>query len=416
MENKQPSMTKIWCLICLCFDYSLSGNNTELDLHNKLFSSYNPDVKPLKNASEPIEISMKLTIMSIDNIDEKKQSFSVRGYLEVSWTDEYLTWDSSKYQGVTAINVQNKNIWLPDLALRNVFSRPTELGQGSGRAVVNNKGLVIIWPYNLYTVACGIKIRHFPFDIQTCELLFLSWTNPSSAMRLKPANTIELKSYRKNGEWELASHSVIFYQEPFGNDTWDIAKITFSLKRKSLFQVMNIIAPILCITLLNLTCFVVPAESGEKIALCISMFLTLAVFLSTITDLLPESSDEVSILSIYVCLQLLGSGITVICTVISLYLYHRDQTQHINVLFLLLCKVFLRRHTDTHPVKYQPQSILGTEYIQEPAPNRKSFALSGLDSRVTWKIVSRAFDRLCLIMAILWNACLIICLVISYHQ
>ena len=46
--------------------------------------------------------------------------------------------------------------------------------------------------------------------------------------------------------------------------------------------------------------FLVPAVSGEKVALCLSLFLTLAVFLTTITTFMPESSDEISVLGIYV--------------------------------------------------------------------------------------------------------------------
>ena len=78
--------------------------------------------------------------------------------------------------------------------------------------------------------------------------------------------------------------------------------------------------------------------SGEKVALCISMFLAFAVFLTTIRSFMPESSDEVSILSIYVFIQLFGSGISIFCTIVSLFLYHRDPAIPINGALLKLYK------------------------------------------------------------------------------
>ena len=391
-------------------------NGTETELHTKLFQGYNPDVRPVLNTSETVEVVVKLNLMSFDNIDEKKQSFSVRAFLEVKWTDEFLTWDPEE-NGVRTINVQTKSIWLPDLALEDVYDRPTDLGQDTGRAVVNYNGSIVIWPYKLYTVACKIKIHYFPFDVQNCVLDFLSWTNPSSAMQLLRdiPEVISFGFYRENGEWELDSHEILQYQRPYGNDSWDHIKFSFSLRRKWLFQVMNIIAPIVCISLLNLTCFVVPAESGEKIALCISMFLTLAVFLTTITSLLPESSDEVSILGIYVCLQLLGSGFTIVFSVVSLQLYHRDKDQPVSNSFLLLCKVFCQSKSATHRIKYQHRNGIGLSYVQEPDSCDKPVVLSESESRVTWTLVSHAFDRLCFVLSLCWNVCLLVGLSIAFH-
>ena len=118
-------------------------------------------------------------------------------------------------------------------------------------------------------------------------------------MRLLPNKdvVISFSSYQHSGEWDLESYTVTEYQRPYGNDFFDHIKFTFSLRRKWLFQVMHLIAPIVCISLLNITCFMVPAVSGEKVALCISMLLAFAVFLTTITSFMPESSDEVSFLA-----------------------------------------------------------------------------------------------------------------------
>lgn len=410
----------MFTVLFLAFNVGIgtTANHAERELHTKLFMNYNPDVKPMLNVSEPVNIYLKLYLMSIDNIDERKQSFSVRAFMEIRWIDEYLTWRPEEFSNVTAINVPNERIWQPDLALDNVYNSPTDLGQKYGRAVIENNGSVTIWPYKMYTVACKIKIHYFPFDVQECFLDLLSWTNPSSAMRLLsyPGREISFDSYQKNGEWALDWYNVTLYQHPYGNDSWDNVKFTFSFRRKWLFQVMNIIAPIVCISLLNLTCFLLPAESGEKITLCISIFLTLAVFLTTVTSFLPESSDEVSILGIYVCIQLFGSGLSVVCTVISLVLYHRDQELPVPHIFLWVCKIFCQTKRIKHSIKYQPQTGLGPPYVQESGSNNRSFTLPVTESDVSWTTVSRAFDRLCFTVSVCWNVVLLTGLVIAYSE
>ena len=251
---------------------------TETDLHMMLFDSYNPDVMPVKNKSDAIIISIELFLMNLDSIDEKKQTFTVRGFMENKWRNRHLTWNPSDFGEIKSINVQNKNIWLPDLALMNVYDSPTELGQRDGRTILDHNGVCVTWPYKVYQVGCKIHIRKFPFDVQTCELDFLSWTNPVSVLKLKTSEKLSFYYFKQSAEWALDSYEVIHYQNPYGFDFWDHVIFRFTFRRKWLFIVLNTIVPILCISCLNCVCFIIPADSGEKITLCISVFLTLVVF------------------------------------------------------------------------------------------------------------------------------------------
>ena len=54
---------------------------------------------PIRNKSDMIDISVDIFVMNIDNIDEKSQTFSVRAFLEVKWTNQFLTWRSKDYGG-----------------------------------------------------------------------------------------------------------------------------------------------------------------------------------------------------------------------------------------------------------------------------------------------------------------------------
>ena len=386
----------IWLLVFLCYSVIISANKTlsESDLLTELFEDYKPDVRPRRNLSETVNVKLDIYIMSIDKIDEKRQTFTIRAFMEVTWRDDFLTWNPGKYGGVTTINVPNTKLWLPDLALLDVYDSLTDLGQKDGRAVVDNSGTVIIWPYKMYTVGCKIKIRRFPFDVQTCSLDFLSWTNSVSDLDINTSDELNLARYTENAEWAFENYEIIYYLMTFGNESWAHIKFVFELRRKWLFHVMNIIVPIVVISTLNVTCYLLPAACGEKITLCISIFLTLAVFLTIIASSMPESSDDISVLAVYVGLQLLGSALTILATVASLCLYNRDKSERVSGLLRLLCRLCCFNDKKQH--------------IASKTENNVNVSGSCPETDITWETASRAFDRLCLWLTVCWQIVLFI--------
>jgi len=94
------------------------------------------------------------------------------------WTNPYLKWDPNKYGGIEQINIDPKLIWKPDIILYN------NIGFGETGAIYNFDTKAVL-KYNGYTEwfapteihsICKININYFPFDEQTCPLVFGSWT------------------------------------------------------------------------------------------------------------------------------------------------------------------------------------------------------------------------------------------------
>ena len=144
--------------------------------------------------------------------------------------------------------------------------------------------------------------------------------------------------FKESGEWTLKRGQVINERRRSGEDTWDHVVFTLELQRKSLFVVLNVMLPIICISFLNTFCFMLPSDGGERITFCISLFLTLAVYMTIINGSLPETSDEVSKFGVYICLQLIGCGMSLVATVMSLYCYHESDHRPVSV-----CAQFLVR-------------------------------------------------------------------------
>lgn len=390
---------------------------SEVDLHKKLFTDYNDNVIPHYNKSTPQKVTVDIYLMSVDRIDEKAQSITIRSFLEVKWKDDFLTWSLADYPGITRINVNEKDLWMPDLALQGTFDKPTDLGQEGEQADIKDTGIVTIWPYKTHTVPCQISITYFPFDKQTCEFDFLSWTNPSSVIVLDSSQEKPGKSYFiESGEWTLVDSSVRHERRPYGEDYWDHVIFVFELERKAFFHVMNIILPVMCIAILNVLCFVLPSEGGERVTLAISIFLTLAVFLTVVNSSMPESSDEVAYFSVYVGLQLFGNTFTILLTIMSLYFFYKESNNEVPCVFRALVRLGC---VSTPEMTYQMNGseITLSRKNDECEINENSSEKKNNPSNViTWRMVSIAVDRLCLVTAICWHVILLVGMGISINS
>ncbi|KAL4223929.1 hypothetical protein ACF0H5_017391 [Mactra antiquata] len=412
---------KMVCLVFVSIWMGMSeANMTESDLHRRLFKDYLPDVKPHLDKETPLEVTLNMYLMSIDNINEKRQTITVRGFMELTWTDDFLVWDKDLYSNISVITVKDDSIWRPNVALMDTFGKPTDLGYG-GQVIVESDGLVTVWPYKMYTVSCKINIANFPFDKQTCKFDFASWSSNNKVIALKNLHDKIPTDYLiESGEWETLDTRVHSSPKSFGKEKYDHIIFTIELKRKSLFHVMNLMIPVLCISLLNVTSFLLPSEDGERVTLSISVFLTLAVFLTVVNSSMPETSDEVATFTIYVGLQLFGSAMTVVLTVVSLGVFHIDEEHKVPKQLKCFVKMCCVRKKKIDQVE-QPAPGTNTTTANGTTPSMKDIftyriKMANEQHRVTWKMVSRAMDKFCAIVAVIWHVLLFASMLTSMTQ
>ena len=153
-----------------------------------------------------------------------------------------------------------------------------------------------------------------------------------------------------------------------------------------------------------------PTESGEKLTFPMSIFLTLAVFLTIITISLPESVDGVSYISSFVTFELAISATILLCTVITLRFHHEMGETSIPKVALWMVKYF-RRNSDISQAKAYSnytemdngltnETIRGRKEINgnstaDPGPTfiKQRNVFEG-DNYIKWDHVSDAFDMM----------------------
>uniref|UniRef100_A0AAV2KZV9 Neuronal acetylcholine receptor subunit alpha-7-like n=1 Tax=Knipowitschia caucasica TaxID=637954 RepID=A0AAV2KZV9_KNICA len=263
------------------------------------------------------------------------------------WTDFYLQWNVSDYPGVSNVRFPDSQIWRPDILLYNSADERFDAAFHTN-ILVNSSGYCQYLPPGLFKSTCYIDVRWFPFDVQRCELKFGSWTYGGWSLDLQMVHA-DTSGYITNGEWDLLEvpgrRSERFYDcclEPYPDVTFTVV-----MRRRTLYYGLNLLLPCALISSLALLVFLLPADSGEKISLGITVLLSLTVFMLLVAEIMPATSDSVPLIAQYFASTMVIVGLSVIATVLVLQYHHHDpdggtMPTWTRVLLLNWCAWFLR--------------------------------------------------------------------------
>ncbi|RUS91321.1 hypothetical protein EGW08_000935 [Elysia chlorotica] len=185
-------------------------------------------------------------------------------------------------------------------------------------AMVYNTSRVFWGPVIRFRSSCQIDITFFPFDTQVCKLKMGSWAYTGLQVRLGVALDCDNSTYNTSVG---VKRNVVFYNccdEPFPDVTFSI-----QLRRRTKYYFMNIIIPCIILSFLCLGGFLLPPESGEKITLGLSVLLTITVFMLMVADKMPQTSESISVISIYLMVVLATSCLSVLSSVLVLSIHHQ---------------------------------------------------------------------------------------------
>ncbi|XP_033761367.1 acetylcholine receptor subunit alpha-1-B-like [Pecten maximus] len=287
---------------------------------------YDKRVRPIVKQNESLIVTISLSPVAITDIDEVKESLSTAAYLDVVWKDEFLRWTPSMYNDIDHFYISQKDIWIPDIALKNGFTKLQNLGEDSLLTTVENNGIIIWKPFEVFQTQCPIDTKYFPFDQQTCNITFGVWTSASVEIELRPEEgELWLGEYQTNGQWDMVKTSA---HKILSINSQSVVTFSLKIKRKPQYIMVNVVLPIIMLSILSACTFLIPAESGEKMGYAMTLYLSFVVFLTIVSSLLPENST-MSLLSTYLVVLLAIGTTIIIITAIQLRLHHLDSSREI---------------------------------------------------------------------------------------
>lgn len=142
---------------------------------------------------------------------------------------------------------------------------------------------------------------------------------------------IDLREYYLSVEWDImkvpAQRNEKYYSccgdTPFPDIFFNI-----TLRRKTLFYTVNLIIPCVGISCLSVLVFYLPADSGEKMSLCVSILLSLTVFFLLLAEIIPPTSLTVPLLGKYLLFTMILVTLSVLVTIIVLNVNFRSPSTH----------------------------------------------------------------------------------------
>ena len=136
--------------------------------------NYNPFRAPQRNDSEAVEVKLFVKVLSILQVSEAEQSYTVDIIYSLSWTDYRLKLPQNHMEIFPLVLDMswNKKIWVPDVYIRNALKLTTldgtmapvtylEITPGNNVAHIARLTVKMI---------CDMELFAYPHDTQSCFL------------------------------------------------------------------------------------------------------------------------------------------------------------------------------------------------------------------------------------------------------
>ncbi|XP_032221046.1 acetylcholine receptor subunit alpha-like [Nematostella vectensis] len=322
----------VWIIAWLVTVLAVSKGNAALSsiekvLVDDLLSNYRKEARPVSNPNVTTNVTFGMELVQLVQVQDRHQMITTNVWVRQMWKNELLTWDPSKYKGITRVRLDASQVWIPDIVLYN--SADNDFSGGTEKfktpIIVDYTGQTSWFCPASFTSTCKIDVTYFPFDVQTCAMKFGSWTFEEIDLNMLPENSSMTSKYVESAEWELLKTTRKRNAEKYSCCKYPLTDVTFhiNIKRKPLFYIFNLVVPCMIILSMILLGFFLPPESGERITLSITILLAMAVFLQLVGESLPRNSETIPLLGTFYIAIMAEISISLMLTCFVLNIHYR---------------------------------------------------------------------------------------------
>ncbi|KAL8579412.1 hypothetical protein ACOMHN_026777 [Nucella lapillus] len=241
-----------------------------------------------------VDVQLVVAVVSVLSLRDVDKTLSTNVLIKLYWADPALRWNSSQHGGVISVKMAAGSIWTPDVYIfnsvdKNVLLSDTDVVTITADGQVSAPLDVIVQTF------CNTKLDQFPFDSQTCIITFHSkkyWRHIRLSLRgVYSSNSTALFAY--SSEWVLTNQGIvnITVGGVFGQDP--MCAMSLEISRKTLFYELCLVMPMILTSFMNTLVFLVPLQSGDKISFLVTIFVSISVFISFFTDVMPRGLDSI---------------------------------------------------------------------------------------------------------------------------
>lgn len=241
--------------------------------------------------------------------------------------------------------------------------------------------------------ACLIDISQFPFDNQTCPLIFGLWTKTFSDVERTNLSLTrshgDLSAYQKNGIFLLTgmpAETDVHYFACCPGVPYTRLNYKIHLTRRTKFYLLDFFFPAVVLLVVLFVSFLIPPESGERISLVISIVLGLMLHMFHVYDHIPHTSFAIPVVVQFLTATTAVSAITMFISAIAVKWSHFTKGDLLTIPWLIKVLVnkhiawivFAKRKVKSHGEKSQN--------IKEGTDNFLKSSPSPTGKRTTWSL------------------------------
>ena len=200
-------------------------------------------------------VDLRVELRNLIDFDVSKGTLTLFTTFEWSWTDKSLSWDTSEFNQ-NFIRLPVNKVWFPLVYIENTASGTDALSVAESLQV-DFSGLVLYYTPQVLHLLCNPDVSKFPFDVHICAINVAPLLNNGGFnMQSSTTKGLDLSGFWQNSAWNVTAVNVT-------NKAGRYVEYYIRLKRHAFFLMLNLIAPILLLGIMNLFVFVLPQESGR---------------------------------------------------------------------------------------------------------------------------------------------------------
>ena len=222
----------------------------------------------------PLDVRLKVVIADILKVDDMEAEMLI--YIKQTWYDYRLSWNGTRRLKIREHFLDK--IWEPDVRIINLKEAKRFEGLGGVNMNIYPSGRVYFSQMVLIKTICPMDLHSFPLDRQTCFLNFTSF-----------AYSKDWLNYTTDGKHVVIKHTrlpqfdLIETREIEGESKGPGVTISLTFQRRFGYFMMSIYVPSAAIVMLSwLSFFMQPSNIADRLALEITMILTIVFLLDGI--------------------------------------------------------------------------------------------------------------------------------------
>ena len=282
-----------------------------------------PPLTTSESGKLKVVVDVLVMLASVVSVDDAEQTMTSAIHLYCSWQDNAIKWNASDFSGVNMIEMTLDSIWTPHLFIMN-SDLHRNIIQHANHLEVHSDGRVEAQiPFTAQTL-CSMDLEKFPYDTQRCLLIVYTISRIAAinlTYMLMDESISEIMAHKS--DWELIQMS--YRGVYFGQDAPSIPSVQIELRRRTTFYTVSLVLPMVLTSFMNTLVFLVPLQSGEKVSVLVSIFVSTSVFVTFFKDVMPRGLDSVPATMKLLIGVIVESLVVLLATLFVMWRFHAEQ-------------------------------------------------------------------------------------------